>query len=249
MGSRYSVPLIHTLTHFLSGAYINGIYAGSPVISSVHLVVSVDVSCISCIIPSDYCLAAVDFYRFTHSGYLPNTVCNCVNIPFSSGIPIVVWQQFPMTEQNVLKFTRPLRLIAFSDCNIYSCLSSASSMHLSDLPNIHPITSVLVYHSPLTFSNFPSDIGSGIPYVVTECGGKTFNFPWSSSFYRCKICNSNFGWYVLMKSSTKSSSSFINLLSITYLHLVMSGMVFILFVGILCFSNGCGSSVPTRALI
>ena len=54
----------------------------------------------------------------------------------------------------------------------FSWLSGASSVHLSDPSKIHPSTSFIVSHSPSPFYNFPSDIGSGMPSLVTEVSGK-----------------------------------------------------------------------------
>ena len=65
----------------------------------------------SCLILSTDCLNAVDFDMFTHDGSHPSTLFTGVNTPFTAGMSIVAWRNFPMTERNVLKYTLPLWLI------------------------------------------------------------------------------------------------------------------------------------------
>ena len=130
-----------------------------------------------------------------------------------------------MTERNVLKFTRVLRIITFRSCKVLSCLYSASSMHLFSPSKIHPSIYFLVSHGPSNDSNFPSDIGSRIPYLATGGGGKTVYIPFISACYRCSICSSNFDCNMLIKSSTSYSSSFRNLLFAPFVHFLFLACV------------------------
>ena len=119
MGSNSSVSPIHTMFQPYPDVSMNDIYDGSPEIIYVHLVRSVDASCSSRrILSTDY-LTDVYFSRLTHDGSLPSTALTNVNSPFVAGIPIVAWRHFPMTKWNVLKFTHPLLLISFRNCNIF----------------------------------------------------------------------------------------------------------------------------------
>ena len=78
-----------------------------------------------------------------------------------------------MTEWNFLKSTPPLQLVDFRDCKIFSCFSGASSMYLSAQSKIKPITSFLFSRRPFPFSNFYSDIMSGLPSFVNNGGRNT----------------------------------------------------------------------------
>ena len=78
-----------------------------------------------------------------------------------------------MTERNLLKYSLPLRLISFRNCEVVSCFSGANSMHLSYTSKFHPSISFLDYLSNSPFSNFASVIDSGLPYFSTDCGEKT----------------------------------------------------------------------------
>ena len=201
IGSRSSVTPIRTLMQPYPDASMDAIYDWSPVISSVHLVYFAVASCSSCQITPTDCLTAIDFDRFTHDVSLPSNEFTGMNRPFSAGTPIVAQQDFPMTEPNVLKYTLPLKLIAFRSCNIPPCLSDDSSMNLSSPSKIHPSTSFLVYHSHSPFYKFSSNIGSGMPSFVTSGGGNTFCIPWRRAHDRCIRCSSSFVWQMLMKSS------------------------------------------------
>ena len=111
---------------------MNAIYAGSPGINFVNLFGYTSASCSSCHIPSNDCLIAVDFARFTHESSLPSTAFTGMNIPFTAGMPIVARQNFPTTDSNVFKYTRPLWVFSCEDFKSYSYLSGASYMHLYD---------------------------------------------------------------------------------------------------------------------
>ena len=62
---RSSVLLINTTSQTYPDAYMDAMYAGSPVISSMDLVSYVDASCSSYRIPSTNCLTPVDFLGST----------------------------------------------------------------------------------------------------------------------------------------------------------------------------------------
>ena len=162
MGYRSSVSPIHAPPRPYSDESKHTMYSGSPGIISVHLIGSTDASCSSFHILSTNCLTYVNISRFTQDGSRPSTEFTRVNNPLSSGMPIVVWQNLRITEMIVFKYTLSLRTVDFRCCNIFSCLSGASSIHLSAPSKIHPITSFLVSHRTSLFSNFDSNIGSGI---------------------------------------------------------------------------------------
>ena len=88
-----------------------------------------------------------------------------------------------------------------------------------------------------------------MPYFVTDGGGKTVFIPCSSSNDRCSRCSSNFGWQMLIKSSTMSSIVFRNLSLSPFFQLFVSGMQFVTFSGIFFLSSGWGCSVPTEAFL
>ena len=117
-------------------------------------------------------LTAVNFARFVHDGYRTSTTFTVMNTPIAAGMPIVTWRHFSMAERFFFGIYS-LRIIVFGTCNICSCLSGASYMHISTPLKIHPSTSFLVSHRSSQFSTFVSDIGSGLPYFVADGGGKT----------------------------------------------------------------------------
>ena len=102
---------------------------------------------------------------------------------------------------------------------------------------------------PLPFTNFVSNTGYGLPYFVTGGGGKTVCIPWRSAHDRYRICSSDFGWKMFIKSSINSISIFSNFLIYPFFHLFVSGMQFIPFSGIVCVYSRWGGSVPTGALL
>ena len=73
--------------------------------------------------------------------------------------------------------------------------------------------------------------------------------PCSSLYDRCKIRSSDFSCQILIKSYKNSSSIFRKKLSSNLSHFYMSGIQFILFIGIFCFSIGLYGRIPTEVFL
>ena len=136
-------------------------YAESPGISYVHLVGSVDASCGSFLILSTDCLTAVYFSVFAHDFYLPSTEFTWVNVPFAAGMPIVSWQNFPMTDRNVLKSTHPLWLISFRVCKQFHVYLVLVLFTFLIRKKYTLALSFLFSAGPIPFKHFPLILGLG----------------------------------------------------------------------------------------
>ena len=131
----------------------------------------------------------------------------------------------------------------------FSYLSGSSSMHLSALSKIYSRNSFIVSHMPLPFSNFASNIGSGLPYFVTDSGVKTVCIPLRSALDRCRRHSYIFFWQIFMKSSTKSFSVFRNFPLSPFFYFFVSGVIFIPFYEIVFLLSRWDGSVPNGAFI
>ena len=180
------------MPHTYPGASTNAMYNGSPGISSVHLVGYGGASCSSFHIPCTNCLTTVDFSRFTHASSLPSTAVTGFNIPFADGMPIVVWRNFAITESNVFKFTRTLRLVSFRACNIFHVYLVLVLRTLL-LRQKYSLEITFFSCRPYPLSNFLSGIGSWVTFLVTEVGVNTVCIPPISVRDRCSRYPSNFG--------------------------------------------------------
>ena len=118
-GSGSSVPPIHTSPQPSPDTSMSAIYYRSPYISYMYFFGSLSASCSIRLIPSKDCLTAVNFARFTHDGSCPRTKFTGFKIPFAAFMPMVAWRHLPITEQIFLKYTLPLRFIAFRACNMF----------------------------------------------------------------------------------------------------------------------------------
>ena len=157
--------------------------------------------------------------------------------------------EFLMTEQKVLKSTLPcssfilgLEIFYHIYLVLVQCTFLFRQKATLELPFLFPTG----LHP---FSKFASDIRYGLPYFVTDYGGKTVYIPWRSASHRGRRCSSDFGCQMLMKSFKKSSIIFRNVLLFPFYHLFVSGMWLITFSSIICLSIGWSGRVPTGELI
>ena len=218
MGSHSTVSFIHTLPQTSTEVYINSIYAGYPSISSVHLVRSADASFSSGRIPSTDCLTEIYLAWFDHGDVITSTERTGANTAFNDGILIFVWHISPWPRKmfwNITVSCRSLPLGLTIFFHVYLLLILCTFLLRK---KIHPSTSFFVSHRPSTFSNFNSDIGSGIPYLLTEGDKKTVCITRKSAHDRCSGWSSDFGSQMFMKSSTKSSRVFRKFVPYLFFH-------------------------------